>query len=71
MSRAAEDQYTWETRGRQAKDLLAEMLKSRLEAQELVKQHNIKPAHKPSAAKLEDGGAALAAVPEELPDEVR
>lgn len=46
LHRALEDQYTWETRSRQAKELLNDMLKSRLEAQELAKQYDIKPVPK-------------------------
>lgn len=38
----------WETRGKQAKDLMGDMLKSRLEAQELAKRYNLKHAGKAS-----------------------
>ena len=43
LPRALEDQHNWETRGKQAKELMSEMLKSLLEAQALTKQYNIKP----------------------------
>jgi hypothetical protein len=43
-----EDQYIWDTRGRQAKELMSEMLKSRIEAQELARQYDIRPLSKPT-----------------------
>ena len=45
--RALEDQYIWETRSKQAKDLMSEMLKSRMEMQELSRQYDIRPLNKP------------------------
>ncbi len=48
---ALDEHSSWETRGKQCKDLLAEMLKSRLEAQELVRQgFDLDPIPKPLAA---------------------
>lgn len=45
--RALEDQFIWETRSKQAKDLMSEMLKSRMEMQELSRQYDIRPLNKP------------------------
>ena len=41
--RALEDYYIWETRGKQAKELMGDMLKSRLEAQQLAEKFGIQP----------------------------
>lgn len=43
LLRALEEYWLWEVRGRQAKDLMSEMLKSRIEAQELAKHYDIAP----------------------------
>ena len=59
LCRALEDQYLWETRGRQAKELMSEILKSRLEAQALAAQHGIKPVNKVRDKAGQSGQARL------------
>ncbi len=45
--RALEEHLSWETRAKQCKDLLSEMLKSRLEAAELTRQgYDLRPQPK-------------------------
>ncbi len=53
LLRALEEQQIWETRLVQARHLLQEMLKSRLEAAELSKQYDIRPV--PKTAKVHTG----------------
>lgn len=64
LMRALEDQAQWESRARQAKDLLNQMLKSRKEAAELGKQHDIRPVPRNSA------GDVVVMDDNTLPDEV-
>ena len=59
--RALEDQYIWETRGKQAKDLMSEMLKSRMEMQELARQYDIRPPNKPQSPPDAASAALVAA----------
>ncbi|GLI67376.1 hypothetical protein VaNZ11_011557 [Volvox africanus] len=47
LVRALEEQLSWETRAKQCKDLLSEMLKSRLEATEITRQgYDLRPQPK-------------------------
>ncbi|GIL82776.1 hypothetical protein Vretimale_8343 [Volvox reticuliferus] len=74
LVRALEEQLSWETRAKQCKDLLSEMLKSRLEAAELTRQgYDLRPQPKrdlpgmggevgqssPAPLLLEDGTSSL------------
>lgn len=57
LNRALEEHFCWETRGKQCKELLAELLKSRMEAGEISKQYDIRPLPKKDAPGS-SGGAA-------------
>ncbi|KXZ54862.1 hypothetical protein GPECTOR_4g934 [Gonium pectorale] len=57
LVRALEEHLSWESRAKQCKDLLSEMLKSRLEASELTKQgYDLRPQPTPQPGRRESPG---------------
>ncbi|GAX74273.1 hypothetical protein CEUSTIGMA_g1722.t1 [Chlamydomonas eustigma] len=70
LLRGLEDQFIWDTRGKQAKELMSEMLKSRIEAQELARQYEIRPLPKPTPGSQDVEAPPEPEEPLPLPDSV-
>ncbi|KAK9841198.1 hypothetical protein WJX74_001758 [Apatococcus lobatus] len=66
LSAALQDQLNWETRAKQAKELLNEMLESRREARQLAEHHDTRPVPMPVSTSLNPAAAEAM----ELPDSV-